>query len=278
MSTLIQIELYKTFRKWRTYIGFIAFTLLIPIIEYAVYAGGHYYLRSMMRSLQDNFLFVGNLLNGWFVSFIIMQAMYIHVPFFITLVAGDLLAGEGSAGTYRVMLSRPISREQVIISKYITGLIYTFIFIVFFASLSLFLGFALLGSGELLVIGEKIIIFAADDVAWRFLLAYSSAFLGMSVVVSLALLFSSFVNNAIGPIIGTMAVIVIFFIFVELPFEIFEDISPYLFTKYMPLWLNFFDDPINWKEVETSAIVLTAHSAVLFLITLFTFKRKDILT
>ena len=38
MLTLIQIELYKIFKKWRTYIGFIAIGVLVPIIHIAMYS------------------------------------------------------------------------------------------------------------------------------------------------------------------------------------------------------------------------------------------------
>ncbi|MCX8010534.1 MAG: ABC transporter permease subunit, partial [Ignavibacteria bacterium] len=118
MLTLIQIELYKVFKKWRTYIGFLAIGALVIIVETAVYYEGNHFLRNTMRNLQENFILVGNPLNGWFVASMIMNFLWIHIPFLITLVTGDLLAGEGSAGTYRILLSRPISRAQIITAKY----------------------------------------------------------------------------------------------------------------------------------------------------------------
>ena len=36
MIALVQIELYKIFKKWRTYIGFIAIGVLVPIIHTAM--------------------------------------------------------------------------------------------------------------------------------------------------------------------------------------------------------------------------------------------------
>ncbi len=275
---LIQIELYKIFKKWRTFIGFIAFGIFIPILIYGISEGGNYYLRIIQRNLGDNFLFVGNLLNGWYVAFIILQFLIIHVPFFITLVAGDLFAGEGSAGTYRMILTRPISRESIVFAKFMAGFIYAFVFIVFFALMSTLPSLYFLGKGDLLVMLEKIVVIQSNDIFWRFILAYLSAFISMCVVVSLAALFSSFVNNAIGPIVGTMAVIIIFIVINELPFEIFEKISPYLFTKYMTIWLEFFDYPINWSNVVKALMILSVHILLFFSITLFSFRKKDILT
>lgn len=276
--SLIQIELYKIFKKWRTFIGFVAFGIFIPILIYGISEGGNYYLRILQRNLGDDFIFVGNLLNGWYVSFIILQFLIIHVPFFITLVAGDLFAGEGTAGTYRMLLTRPIRRESIVFAKFVAGFIYAFIFVLFFALMSTLPSLYFLGKGDLLVMFEKIVVIQSNDIFWRFILAYLSAFISMCVVVSLAALFSSFVNNAIGPIVGTMAVIFIFILINELPFEIFEKISPYLFTKYMTIWFEFFDYPINWLNVVKALAILGFHIILFFSITLFAFRKKDILT
>ncbi len=276
--TLLSIELYKIFKKWRTYIGFLAFGVFIPILIYGVSQGGNHYQRILERNLGDQFLIVGNLLNGWYVAFITIQAMIIHIPFFISLVAGDLFAGEGTAGTYRMFLTRPISRELVVITKYLAGFIYTLVFLIFFALLSTLPSIYFLGTGDLIVPLEKIVVIPSSEIIWRFLIAYFSSFISMCVVVSLAALFSSLVNNSIGPIVGTMAVIVIFLIIGELPFELFEKISPYLFTKYMTVWLEAFDYPIDWSEIIKSLSILLAHILLFFSITLLSFRKKDILT
>ncbi len=275
---LISIEVYKIFKKWRTYIGFIAFLVFIPILIYGVNEGGNHYQRILQRNFGEQFVITGKLLNGWYVAFITIQFMIVHIPFFITLVAGDLFAGEGTAGTYRMFLTRPIRREMIVIAKLIAGYIYAFIFMIFFGVLSTVPSFYFLGSGDLIIVLDKLIVIPSHEVVVRFLFAYFLAFISMCVVVSLATLFSSFVNNAIGPIVGTMAVIIIFLIIGELPFELFERISPYLFTKYMNVWLDAFDYPINWSLILNSITILFLHIFLFFIVTLINFKKKDILS
>jgi ABC-2 type transport system permease protein len=68
MLTLIQIELYKIFKKWRTYIGFIAIGVLVPIIHTAMLFEGSNTLNFMTRNIQESFVFVGNLLNMQFLK------------------------------------------------------------------------------------------------------------------------------------------------------------------------------------------------------------------
>ena len=279
MRQLVQIELYKIFKKWRTYIGFIAIGALVIIIETAMLFEGQKSLDFMTRNLRESFAFVGNLLNGFLISYLILNMLAVHIPFLITLVAGDLLAGEATAGTYRVLLTRPVSRMQVVGSKFIAGNIYTFSLVLWLGFVSLGVGAVLFGFGELIVIGtESIIILDRADVLWRFLLAYGFATLGMSVVCSLAFFFSSMVENAIGPIIATMAVIIIFIIVSAINIDIFKSIRPYLFTNYILSWQLLFDDPVNTSRIFKALVILFGHVVFLFGITAFIFNKKDILS
>ena len=279
MIKIINIELYKIFKKWRTYIGFIAIAVLVPIIQVAMLIEGEQSLDFMTRNLQQSFIFVGNLLNGYLISYLILNALTIHIPFLVALVAGDLLAGEATAGTYRLLITRPVSRFKLVTSKFFAGIIYTNLLVLWLAILSLGLGIIIFSVGELIVIKTStVIIFARGDVFWRFILAYGFAALSMSVVASLAFLFSALVENAIGPIVSTMAVIIVFVIISAIEINIFEAVQPYLFTSYMASWRLFFDDPIDFAEIAKSCLILAGHVLFFFGLAAYIFKRKDILT
>ncbi len=279
MIKIINIELYKIFKKWRTYIGFIAIAVLIPIIQIAMLIEGEHSIHYMTRGLQQSFVFVGNLLNAYLVSYLILNALAVHIPFLVALVTGDLLAGEATAGTYRLLITRPVSRIKLVTSKFFAGIIYTTLLVLWLSILSLGLGTLIFGTGELIVVKPTtVIIFARSDVLWRFLLAYGFAVLSMSVVASLAFLFSSLVENAIGPIITTMAVIIVFLIVSAIEINIFQAIRPYLFTSYMLSWRLFFDDPLNVSEILKSVAVLFGHIVLFYGLAAYIFKRKDILT
>ncbi len=279
MLTLISIELYKIFRKWRTYIGFIAIGILVPIIHIAMVYEGKDTIDFMTRNIQQSFVFVGNLLNTYLISYIVLNSLTVHIPFLITLVAGDLLAGEATSGTYRLMLTRPVTREIFVTAKFIAGLIYTNLLILWLAIISLVVGYFIFGVGELLIIrGDMVIIFEQKDVLWRFLGAYGYATLGMTVVASLAFFFSSLVENAIGPIVSTMAVIIVFVIISAINVELLQSIRPYLFTSYISSWQLFFDNPVDIPELLKSVGILILHIVLFFGATIIIFKRKDILT
>jgi len=279
MRTLIYIELLKIFKKWRTYIGFIAITILIPLAQWALFAEGMLGYQNMVaRRLGDSFITGGNVLNGYLLAFITLQGLYIHFPFLIVLVGGDLFSSEATSGTYRILLTRPISRFQVVTSKFLAGLIYTGSLLLWLFLLSFVVSILLFGEGALMVFIGKIYIFSSSDVIWRFLSAYGFAYLSLSLVCTLAFTFSSLVENAIGPIITTIAIIIVFTILSFLPFEILSSFKPYFFTTYLDKWRIFFTDPIDIPNILESAIIIVAHIVVLYLITLSLFLRKDILT
>ena len=278
MKTLIGIELGKIFRKWRTYIGFIAIGALTPIVQIALAIEGQKTIDFYTQNITKSFIFVGNLLNGYLIANIVLQSLFVHIPFLIVLVGGDLLAGEATAGTYRILITRPVSRFQIVTSKFITGFIYTNLLLLWLVILSLGVSVLIFGTGELIVLKDKIYIFAENDVLWRFIGAYGYAVLSMTMVLALSFLFSSLVENAIGPIVATMAVIIVFLILSAINVDILKDIRPYLFTSYMTQWRAFFDDPVDFMEIVKSGVILFGQIAALYFITLYIFIKKDILT
>jgi ABC-2 type transport system permease protein len=122
----------------------------------------------------------------------------------------------------------------------------------------------------------RIVFIAEAQIPIRMLLAFSAAAWSMMVVASLAFLLSTLAENSIGPIIGTMGVVIVFFVIGNFPFDFFRAISPYLFTTYMSFWQRFLDYPMPWQEITKSALILGLHSLGLFLIAFITYNRKDI--
>lgn len=278
MITITLIELYKIFKKWRTYISFIAIGLLTVIVQVSLYYTGENYIKFLTRGLSGSFIFSGNLFNGYLIAYLVLQGLFIHIPFLIVLVGGDLLAGEATAGTYRMLLTRPVSRIQVVTGKFIAGSIYTLLLIIWLAVLSLGLSVLLFGTGELITMRGQIIVFASNDVLWRFGCAYLFAALSMITVMAVSFLFSSLVENAIGPIVVTMALIIIFLVLSAIPVDFLQSLRPYFFTTHMVEWDGFFNDPIDYDRIIRSAEILLVHIGSLYLLSAYIFMKKDILS
>lgn len=278
MITLVSIELLKIFKKWRTYIGFLAIAILVPLVQISLHFEGESFIDAMTRRLQDSFLISGNLLNGYLIGHLILNSLFIHIPFLIVLVGGDVLAGEATAGTFRLLLTRPVSRFKILVSKFIAGIIYTGTLLLFLAIMSLGVSLFLFGSGDLIVFTGKIVIFSQDDLLWRFLLAYGFAFISMSTVFALSFLASSLVENAIGPIVASMSVIIILLILSALNIGFINSIRPYLFIWHMNGWNDFFSYQIDYSAILDSIKILLSYTFGFFAISCFVFIKKDILT
>ena len=67
MWTLTGIELFKIFKKLRTYIAFAAIGVIIVLIQLAMYADGEEYLKFMLGNIETAFDIEGKKLNGYFI-------------------------------------------------------------------------------------------------------------------------------------------------------------------------------------------------------------------
>lgn len=278
LSTLIKIELYKIFSKGRTYIGFGAIFLIITFIQLGIYAEGQNVFDFIMQQLGKTFEFEGNVINGYLISYIALNTLWLHVPILVALVAGDLISGEANKGTFRLILTRPISRNKLLVAKFLAGWTYTVLLVVFMAVIGNGIGLLFFGKGDLIVFRESINIFAADELPWRFIAAYAYGILSMTVVASLAFMLSAFSENSIGPIIGSVAIIIGITIISTIGFTWMKHINPYLFTTYLPGWQIFFDYELNMPKLIQSIVVQVAYLLIFLSVTFVHFRRKDILS
>lgn len=273
------LELQKIAARPRSYIGFVAITLIICLIHFAMYVDGKNYISFVTANVEQNFLFEGNVLNGNLICFIILQTLIIQIPLLIALVTGDLISGEAAMGTLRLMVTKPISRTAIIMSKFTAGSVYTLLMLIWLGILALGVGLWIFGPGDLIVLKtDEMIILQSQDVLWRFLTALSLAFLALSLVGALSLMLSCFTDNSIGPIIITMAIIILFTVIGTMEVPVFDQIKPLLFTSHMVVWRNLFEDPLPKDKIVSSVIVLFAHILIFLSVSIYYFKRKDILS
>lgn len=279
MWQLTKIELFKIFKKPRTYIAFAAIAAIIFLVQLAFYIDGEKYMSIVMTSIESNFIVEGNLLNGYFVFFVILQTLLVHVPLLISLVAGDMIAGEANMGTLRLLVTKPVSRTSLMISKFFASGIYSILLLTFMAVLGLLVSMLVFGTSDLMIFkSEKVLLIDRDDVLWRYFAAYGFAGLSMITVAALAFLFSVFADNSIGPIIAAMSVIIVFTILTTMDIPFFNNMKPYLFTNHMLNWKGFFDRPVDGSEVLKSVLFLIGHIVFFVSLATYIFRKKDILS
>jgi ABC-2 type transport system permease protein len=279
MWQLLRIELFKIFKRPRTYISFAAIGAIVALILLAFYADGNNYMAFGMQSLTQSFDIQGRVLNGYLICFIILQTLLIHVPLLIALVAGDQIAGEANMGTLRLLITKPVSRTRLLLAKFIASALYTILLLCWMALLSLVVSMLIFGTGDLMILkSEEVVILEKADVLWRYFAAFGFAAIAMTTVAALSFLLSVFAENSIGPIVTTMSIIIVCTILTTMDIPIFNAIKPFLFTTHMIGWKGFFDAPVQWSPVLQSAGILLFHIIAFLVATILIFRKKDILS
>jgi ABC-2 type transport system permease protein len=277
MLQLTLVELYKIITKPRSYIGFLAVTAVIFLVQFALYLQGESYISFLFQSMQQTFQMQGNILNGNQICFIILQMLIMQMPLMVALVTGDLISGEAATGTIRLLASKPFSRVQILMAKYLAGTFYTICLVAWLGILALGVSRLIFGDGDLIVIkSESLTILRSTDVVWRFMAAFLIAIISLVVVSTFAMMLSCFTDNSIGPIIISMSVIIVFTIIGTIEVPIFDTIKPFLFTTHMIIWRNMFDNPLNKIQIVESISVLLLHIAAFLGISIYHFHHKDI--
>ena len=297
MLNLLQIELYKISKRSRTYIAFAAITAIVLIFQFAFKADGESYMNLMLQNVQDNFqIDKSKAINGYFMCYIILNTLLVQVPLLVALIAGDAISGEANMGTLRLILTKPVSRTQVIMVKFAASFIFTVMLLIWMAIMALFISLVIFGADDMLIFRVKgedsqILQITKDDIMWRYWAAFGYAAVALTVIAALAMLLSIFAENSIGPIIATVCIVIVCTIVSNINVPVIEkNVKPWLFTSYLVGWKGFFyigttDDgqPIkgsleNWPAIRNSLYILLLHIFLLLGASVWIFKKKDILS
>lgn len=296
MWKLLQIELFKIFRRPRTYIAFAAIAAIVFLIQVALKYDGKSYVDLLLSNLDTSFeiddAFKTKMLNGYLICFVILNTLLIQMPLLVALVAGDAIAGEANMGTLRLSLTRPISRTQYLGVKFLASVVYTIALLVWMALLALVFSLLLFGVNDMVILRSRgVEVIEHFDIWWRYLAAFGYAAVALTTVAALAFLLSVFAENSIGPIIATMSIVIVFTILSEMNIPIYDrTIKPYLFTSHMVAWKGFFYMKANEEGATLTGTVqnlpailrsmgiLLAYIAVFFSASVWVFRKKDILT
>lgn len=297
MWNLLQIELFKISRRPRTYIAFAAIFAIVAIFQFAFKADGQSYMDLVLQSVKDSFeLDKSKAINGYFMCYIILNTLLIQVPILVALIAADSISGEANMGTLRLLISKPISRTQLILVKFAAATIFTIFLLLWMAITALFMSLLVFGADDMLIFrvkGEEsqIMQITKDDILWRYFAAFGYATVALTVIAALSLFLSIFAENSIGPIIATVCIVIVCTIISNISVPIIDrNVKPFLFTSYLVGWKGFFyiatsadGVPIkgsleNWPAIRKSLIILIGHIVVIVWASVAVFNRKDILS
>ncbi|ENQ3106810.1 ABC-2 type transport system permease protein [Bacillus sp. 491mf] len=174
-ANLVYNEAEKIYRKKRIVVVMLILAILIPIFVYAQYREVQTTVKRLGTSdwkvsLQQQIVDSQNRLNNsrlpeewkaWlkvrvqqqqyyldhninpsapgaptFVRLFIEQGITLFIPLLIMIVAIDIVSGERSDGTMKMLLTRPIRRWKILLSKYVTMLLFISLILLLASALS----------------------------------------------------------------------------------------------------------------------------------------------
>jgi ABC-2 type transport system permease protein len=267
---MITVELRKMFRRPRTWATIavlnalpIVVAVLLVLTDLAPRPGeGPPFLSAVLR-------------NGTLYP---LAALAIVLPLFlpiaVAVVAGDAVAGEAQGGTLRYLLARPAGRTRLLVAKLVSVLAFVLVTVLVVAAVGYVVGTTLFDAqpiGGTSVSGTSL---TPADIAGRTLLAIGYIAVSMLGVAAFALFFSTLTDSPLGATMGALAVLVASSLLFTL--DAASPIAPYLPTRYWLAFVDFFRDPILWRDVVRGLALQGVYVGVLLLAAWANFTTKDV--
>lgn len=275
---MIRVELAKLFRRPRTYV-IAALLCALPLIV-AIFLAT---TRIPPPPGQGGAFLSAVLSNGALYPAAAMALVLpVFLPVSVAVLAGDAIAGEASAGTLRYLLIRPVRRTRLLVAKLISLIVFVLFAIGAVLVSSYVTGMTLFGArtssaGVTLppdVTSLSGVTISPAGLALRLLATVAYIVVSMLGVAAIALFLSTVTDSALGAAMGALAVLVTSQVLVTL--DAAAAIRPYLPTRYWLAWIDFFREPVLWRDIERGAGIQLVYLVVLLGAAWANFLTKDV--
>lgn len=276
MINILQIELYKLFSSYRTYITFAITILLMLIVDLGLYSDGEEIFSFLLQPLNDNFYIEGNIVNGYLIAYLALNTLWVHIPVLIIIVTTHIFSGEFEYGTIRILLTQPISRSSLLTAKIISMIIYTICFMLIVAVFALIPSVIFFGTSDVIIFIDGIQFIQEATFLPRFFYATVFAILAMIAFSSMAMYFALWFRNTLTAILLSLGLLILFTLIQTFVLGIFSAWQPFLFTYHIAKWQLFFVDEIPFKTILNSVLFLLTMSALFIGLSFWKFNKMNI--
>jgi ABC-2 type transport system permease protein len=278
---MIRVELVKLVRRPRSWVS-IALLCGLPVLVAVFVAVTHLAPPpGQGPALLSAVLSSGSLYPAAALAIVLP----IFLPVAVAVVAGDSIAGEAGSGTLRYLLARPVGRTRLLAAKLVTLIVYTLAAVVLVAVTAYVTGILLFGSQPVAATPGGLTTsniatslsgtgLSPADIALRTVGAVSFIAVSMLGVGAIALFLSTVTDSALGAALGALAALITSEVLVTLSAA--SAVNPYLPTRYWLAWIDFFRDPIVWRNIERGYAVQGVYVLVFLGAAWAHFATKDI--
>jgi ABC-2 type transport system permease protein len=278
---MIRVELAKLARRPRSWVA-ISLLCLLPIVVAVFVAVTHV----APPPGQGPALLSAVLSNGsLFPAAALAVVLPIFLPVAVAVVAGDAVAGEASSGMLRYLLARPVGRTRLLVAKLIAWIAFVLVAVLAIAGTSYVTGRFLFGDKPVAIgsngITTNVIATSLSgtsltpaDVLVRTAGAVTFITVSMLGVGAIALFLSTLTDSSLAAALGAMAALITSGVLVALNSA--AAVSPYLPTRYWLAWVDFFRQPILWRQIDQGYAIQGVYVLVFVAAAWANFATKDI--
>jgi ABC-2 type transport system permease protein len=190
--------------------------------------------------------------NGVFLVFAaLVSCLPFLLPLCVSIVSGDAVAGEASAGTLRYLLVVPVPRTRLLLAKAVAALVYAGAAVAAIAVVGLVAGAAFFGVGDVILLSGDTIPLAEGMLRTVGVVGYVIA--SLTGLVAVGLFLSTLTEVPVAAMAATVVVAIVSGVLDALPQ--LSAIHPALLTHH---WLDFGE----FLRLEVDASTLLAGLAV----------------
>jgi ABC-2 type transport system permease protein len=204
----------------------------------------------------------------------------VFLPLSVAVTAGDAIAGEASSGMLRYLLVRPVGRTRLLAAKFVALAVFILVAVLLVVFTSLALGLWLFGGGAEAVGGPGGVTslsgpaLSTTGLGLRLLGAISYIMVSMLGFGAIGVFLSTVTDSALGAALGALAVLITSSILETL--DASAVVKPYLPTHYWLSWIDFFRDPVFWRNIDSGLLVQAGYIVVFFGAAWANFATKDV--
>ena len=196
------------------------------------------------------------------------------LPIFAATEGGAQLAGDTGDGTLNLLLTRPISKARLFLTKLGLAAGYAALLVGGFLALALGIGLFAVGWGDLdlypgvLQMTDRPQHMSQGQGLARFLLAWPFASIALLAPLAFSFLVSAWSRSAVNAVGTSVALYLVLYVVAEVHF--FQELRPWLFTSYLAYWRELFREDIAWEPLLRDGAKLAGFT---LLFTALAFRR-----
>jgi ABC-2 type transport system permease protein len=248
----------------------------MAIINLGLYTDGENILSFILKPLKDYFILEGNILNGYLIAYFSLNTLWVHIPVLVIIVGTYIFSSEFEYGTIKVLLSQPISRTQLIVSKLAAMVLYNIMFMTVLALFALVPSVLIFGKGDVMVLNDGLHFILESSFLKRYVLTILFATLAMIAFSSMGMFLAIWFKNTLTSILVAFGVLIFHTLIQSFVLALSSGWQQLLFTFHMSMWQQFFVTEVPIRMIVKSAIFLIAMTLIFTQLTIYRFKYINI--